>query len=121
MWRVYKMIDEDRRRAVLSLNARLKQSYDESWIIEGVFHLLYMLSLTCEQDGTDLFDVEAVTERYEAVKEQIDAFMVQNRGQAAYRIFRSATTKKLLARFARSRQLSLNLNLPVVPATTLRR
>jgi hypothetical protein len=121
MWRIYKMIDEDRRRAVLSLNARLKQSYDESWIIEGVFHLLYMLSLTCEQDGTDLFNVEAVTERYEAVKEQIDAFMIQNRGQAAYRIFRSATTKKLLARFARSRQLSLNLNLPVVPAATLRR
>ncbi|MDM7927122.1 AIPR family protein [Blastomonas fulva] len=109
MWRIYKMVDDDRRRAIAAMNSRIKQTYDESWIIEGVFHILYMLSLKCEQEGTSLYDPEEVEKHYTAVKSQIDEFMVQNRGQAAYRVFRSAVTKQMLARFARGQQLSLPL------------
>lgn len=72
-----------------------------------------MLSLKCEADGTSIFDYDAVADHYEGVKEQIDEFMSQNRGQAAYRVFRSAMTKQLLARFARAKQLSLDLPEPV--------
>ncbi|MCF4127561.1 AIPR family protein [Methylobacterium sp. SyP6R] len=109
MWRIYKMVDGDRRRTIASINSRLKKTYDESWIIEGVFHILYMLSLTCEQEGTPIFDLDAVEKHYAPVKEQIDEFMMLNRGEAAYRVFRSAMTKQLLARFSRGRQLSLAL------------
>lgn len=115
MWRIYRMVDDDRRRALAALNSRLKRTYDESWIIEGVFHILYMLSLACEQEGTSLFDSEVVEKHYSSVKAQIDEFMAQNKGQAAYRVFRSAMTKQLLARFARAQQLSLALE-PVEPA-----
>lgn len=107
LWRIYKMVDEDRRKAISALNSRLKQNYDEAWIIEGVFHILFMLSLTCEQEGTDLYDVAGVEAHYASVKSQLDDFMAQNKGKAAYRIFRSAVTKQLLARFARAQQLSL--------------
>lgn len=112
MWRIYKLVDDDRRRAITGLNSRLKQTYDEAWIIEGVFHILYMLSLTCEKQGTSLFDYSGVEANYASVKAQIDEFMAQNKGQAAYRIFRSAMTKQLLARFATGQQLSLKLEPP---------
>lgn len=112
MWRIYKLVDNDRRRAITGLNSRLKQTYDEAWIIEGVFHILYMLSLTCEKEGTSLFDYVGVEALYASVKAQIDDFMSQNKGQAAYRIFRSAMTKQLLARFATGQQLSLKLEPP---------
>ena len=114
MWRIYRMVDDDRRRALAALNSRLKRTYDESWIIEGVFHILYMLSLTCEQEGASLYDHAEVEKHYASVKAQIDEFMAQNRGQAAYRVFRSAMTKQLLARFARGHQLSLALE-PMQP------
>lgn len=109
MWRIYKMVDNDRRRAIADLNSKLKRTYDESWIIEGVFHILYMLSLTCEQQGTRIYEYNEVEKHYDSVKSRIDDFMSQHRGQAAYRIFRSAMTKQLLARFSRGHQLTLNL------------
>lgn len=112
MWRVYRMVDDDRRRALAALNSRLKRTYDESWIIEGVFHILYMLSLACEQEGTSLFNPVEVKRHYETVKAQIDGFMAQNSGRAAYRVFRSAMTKQLLARYARGHQLTLELEPP---------
>lgn len=109
------MVDDDRRRALAALNSRLQKTYDESWIIEGVFHILYMLSLTCEQEGTSPYDHAEVEKHYFAVKAQIDGFMAQNRGQAAYRVFRSAMTKQLLARFARGQQLTLALEAGTCP------
>ena len=112
MWRIYRVVDDDRRRALAALNSRLKRTYDESWIIEGVFHILYLLSLTCEQEGTSLYDYVEVEKHYAGVKAQIDEFMTQNKGQAAYRVFRSAMTKQLLARFSRGHQLTLDLESP---------
>ena len=110
MWKIYKMVDEDRRKAVMALNSRLKKSYDETWIIEGVFHLLYMLSLKSDQNGTDIFDFSQVERYYEDVKSQIEEFMLKNKGQAAYRVFRSSITKRLLAQHAAAEQLSFNLD-----------
>lgn len=112
MWQIYRMVDEDRRKAISALDSRLKQTYDESWIIEGVFHILYLLSLTCEREGTGIYDFSGVEKHYASVKSTIDDFMAQNKGQAAYRIFRSAMTKQLLVRFTRGQQLNLALEPP---------
>lgn len=109
MWRIYRMIDEDRRQAITTMGSRLKQNYDEAWIIEGVFHILFMLSLKCEQEGSDIFKYEQAEKHYSAVREQINEFMNHNKGQAAYRVFRSSITKQLLAKFIRERQLRLPL------------
>ncbi|MEO1489684.1 MAG: AIPR family protein, partial [Pseudomonadota bacterium] len=109
IWKLYRLVDDDRRKTLALMNSRIRGSYDESWIVEGVFHLLFMLSLTAEGEGTDLFDFEAVQHHYEGVKQQIDEFMMQNPGQAAYRVFRSSMTKRLLTRFAKSKQLDLPL------------
>ncbi|RZI97640.1 MAG: hypothetical protein EOO54_29640, partial [Haliea sp.] len=115
MWRIYRMIDGDRRQAIAAMASRLKQTYDESWIIEGVFHILFMLSLKCEQEGANLFNYDEAESHYAAVREQINEFMSHQKGQAAYRVFRSAATKKLLARFLREQQLKL----PLEPQETM--
>ncbi|MEQ1549544.1 MAG: hypothetical protein ABL918_13000, partial [Chakrabartia sp.] len=109
LWKIYKFIDEDRRRAMSAMNSKTSKTYEESWLIEGVFHLLYMLSCKCDADGTNIFEYNAVVKHYEVVKTEVDEFMAQNPGQAAYRVFRSAITKRLLTQFARSRQLALDL------------
>jgi hypothetical protein len=107
LWKIYKMVDSDRRRALSEASIVSKKSYDESWIIEGVFHVLYMLSMKIESEGDDIFDAEAAFKKYHSVKDNIDEFMRQNSGVAAYRIFRSAKTKKLLVRFSKGMQLDL--------------
>lgn len=109
MWRIYRMVDDDRRQAIAAMGSRLKQNYDEAWVIEGVFHILYMLSLKCEQEGTNIFNYDDAESHYATVREQINDFMNHNKGQAAYRIFRSAVTKQLLAKFVREQQLRLPL------------
>lgn len=111
MWRVYRMVDDDRRQAIAAMGSRLKQNYDEAWIIEGVFHILFVLSLKCEQEGSNIFNYDEVEKHYASVREQINEFMSHNKGQAAYRVFRSAVTKQLLAKFLREQQLKLPLEL----------
>jgi hypothetical protein len=109
IWKIYKFVDEDRRRAMSAMNSRITKTFEESWLIEGVFHLMYMLSCKCDAEGTSIFDFDAVINQYEVVKTQVDEFMAENPGQAAYRVFRSAATKRLLTQFARSKQLLLDL------------
>ncbi|WP_143874512.1 AIPR family protein, partial [Nostoc linckia] len=110
IWKIYRLVDDDRRRALAMMNSRVAQDYDEAWLVEGVFHLLYMLSLRCESEGEDIFNFDAATRHYEAVKTQVDDFIAQNPGRAAYRVFRSSVTKRLLAQFSHSRQMELPLD-----------
>jgi hypothetical protein len=109
IWKIYKFVDEDRRRAMSAMNSRITKTFEESWLIEGVFHLMYMLSCKCDAEGISIFDFEEFIKQYEEVKNQVDEFMAQNPGQAAYRVFRSAATKRLLTQFARSKQFQLDL------------
>lgn len=97
---------------MVAMNSRISKTYEESWLIEGVFHLMYMLSCKCDAEGTDIFDFDAVIVHYGVVRSQVDEFMAQNPGQAAYRVFRSAITKRLLTQFTRSKQLPLDLGDP---------
>lgn len=107
MWKIYKMVDDDRRKALASLNSRTSRPYEEDWIIEGVFHILFMLGQQCEIKGLDRFDPSAVENEYQEVKAILDEFMQKNGNQASYRVFRSAHTKRLLARDITSKQLAL--------------
>ena len=105
IWTIYKNVEADRQRIIKLISGRLQERYTESWIIEGVFHILYMLSLKSETSGVDLFDTTSVLAQYEAVKAEIDQFVQGHQGTAAYRIFRSAYTKGLLAKLAAGQQM----------------
>lgn len=107
IWRIYKTVEEDRQKTIKEMSSGLKRRYDEAWIIEGVFHILYMLSLKTEASGGEIFDVAEALKHYEDVKNEIEKFVDNQRGTAAYRIFRSAYTKGLLAKVASGQQLHL--------------
>ncbi len=88
----------------------MSRSYEESWIVEGIFHILYLLSVKCDQGGTDLFDADEVLKHYSSVKEDIDEFVKNNPNKAAYRIFRSSLTKRLLVKYSNAKQFDLPLD-----------
>lgn len=108
IWKIYKTVEEDRQKTIKVMSGGLRRSYDEAWIIEGVFHILYMLSLKTETSGGNLFDSTDALNHYEEVKAEIDKFISNHRGIAAYRIFRSAYTKGLLAKVAAGQQLQFD-------------
>jgi len=105
IWKVYRHVEDDRQKTIKVISGGLRRRYDEAWIIEGVFHILYMLSLKTEAAGGDIFDSAQVMTHYEEVKNEIEKFITNHRGTAAYRIFRSAYTKGLLAKVAAGQQL----------------
>lgn len=105
IWEIYKSVENDRQMTLKLMSSGLKRSYDEAWIIEGVFHILYMLSLKSEASGGDIFDRQTVMAHYQEVKSEIEGFVLSNKGTAAYRIFRSAYTKGLLAKVASGQQM----------------
>jgi len=108
IWKIYKQVEQDRQKTIRTMANGLKKRYDEAWIIEGVFHILYMLSLKTEASGGDIFNEKEVIGHYEDVKSEIEKFVDNHRGTAAYRIFRSAHTKGLLAKVAAGQQLKLD-------------
>lgn len=108
VWRIYKKVEEDRQKTLKVMSGGLRKRYDEAWIIEGVFHILYMLSLKTEASGGDIFAYDEVIAHYDEVKSEIERFVDNHRGTAAYRIFRSAYTKGLLAKVAAGQQLTFD-------------
>ena len=108
IWTIYKTIERDRQITIRTMSNGLKDRYEEAWIIEGVFHILYMLSLKAEASGTHLYDVPAVMSHYQEVIDEIGQFVKIHKGTAAYRIFRSAYTKGLLAKVAAGQQLQFD-------------
>lgn len=110
IWRIYRKVEEDRQKTLKVMSGGLRRRYDEAWIIEGVFHILYMLSLKAEASGGDIFDYEQVMTHYEEVKNEIEKFVANHKGTAAYRIFRSAYTKGLLAKVASGQQLTFDFS-----------
>jgi hypothetical protein len=106
IWRIYKFIESEKRVRIQSLNNKIDVNKDEIWIIEGVYHILFMLNLNAEARGVDIYDYEAVIAGYDDVKSLMSNYFKQNRGTAAYRLFRSSDTKAKLARFASPNQLS---------------
>ena len=109
LWKIYRAIEADRQLAIKSMTSDLSRTYEEAWIVEGIFHILYLLSVKCDQSGTDIFDADSVLEYYNSVKEDIDEFVKRNPSNAAYRIFRSSLTKRLLVRYSNAKQYDLPL------------
>lgn len=107
MWNIYRHVENDRQIAIRNMTSTVAKTYEESWIVEGIFHILYLLSVKCEQSGTDIFDTDSALEHYGVVKEDIDDFIKQNPNRAAYRIFRSSITKRLLVQYSNAKQYDL--------------
>ncbi|OYQ35549.1 hypothetical protein CHU95_07425 [Niveispirillum lacus] len=105
----HKLVEEIERRrndALLSLRESNLAKFSEHWLTEGLYHVLYQMSLICERDrrNLEIYD-EAVLGIEEAIK-TVDEFFSKQERASAYRVFRSATTKRELY-IASGQQLSL--------------
>lgn len=110
IWKIYRFIEDDRQKTLKVMASGLRRRYEEAWIIEGIFHILYMLSLKTEASGEIIFNPSEVLKQYDSVKADIEQFIDNHKGTAAYRIFRSAYTKGLLAKVSLGQQMHFDFH-----------
>jgi hypothetical protein len=92
------MIEERRQLAKQRQHLADKSRYDEHWIIEGGFHVLYVIGLLCERDGLDRSDLRRAASRLNEAIEIVGEFVAKHPGVAAYRLFRTVGTAEALSR-----------------------
>jgi hypothetical protein len=91
-------IEERREFARHRLRSIERKRYHEEWILEGHFHVLFVLGLICERDEIELFDVSAATLRLNEAVALVGDFVDRHSNVAAYRLFRAVDTTEQLAK-----------------------
>jgi hypothetical protein len=91
---------QDKKRTALAYQRRIsRDSFEEAWIIEGAFHVLFVVGEFMRRKGIDL------TNATEALKMVDDAFDVvtqlvqQQQRTSAYRLFRLTSSKERILNF----------------------
>lgn len=102
-------IDLENRKNIVtqSMKSITQPHYSEEWIIEGIFHVLYMVGLLCERDGIALEEYEQAKNKIEEAIQTIGAYVDMHGKVSAYRMFRSAGTKERLRIFQPAKQIEL--------------
>ncbi len=105
--KLYQDIEQQKNLVLQNMKTKLQAHYSEAWIVEGIFHVLYMVGHLCERDSIALEEYkEAQTKVAEAIQ-IVDTFVQKQKGASAYRIFRSAGTKNALKIFSPAQQTEM--------------
>jgi len=107
---LYEEVLKRRNQAAQKMKQVNGNIYSESWMIEGTYHLLFVVGALCKRDNEDLGDLQVALNRVEEAIQIISEFMRQNTKAAAYRIFRSTSTRDQLSALIQPRQLTLGLD-----------
>ena len=108
--KLYQEIEERKILAKKKLKNRLSGSYDEAWIIEGMYHVMFMVCVLCEQRGVEPCNFEEAVKLIPDAMQRVSNFVKAQKNASAYRIFRAASTKNILRSINPPEQLSLSLN-----------
>lgn len=108
-YRLYEEIEHRKDIAKQKMRSKVSREYGEQWIIEGAFHVLFVVHLLCGRDNivSDEFE-EASTKIDEAIS-LVSDYVQKQKGVSAYRLFRSSITKERLKAFSPAQQMELNL------------
>jgi hypothetical protein len=80
---------ERRRREALAWQASVaRNSFEESWIIEGHFHLLFVVGELMRRAGTGLDDTAVAVSLIDQASEIVAKYVENNKRVASYRLFR---------------------------------
>ncbi len=102
------MIEDRRQLAKLRLRSIERNRYQEEWILEGHFHVLFVLGLICDRDGVELSDLKGAALRLNEAVELVAEFARRHSNVAAYRLFRTRTTSGELEKLvAKTKQIDL--------------
>lgn len=110
-WKVFEPIEAEVRAAAAQQRSISKNSYEEDWIIEGRFHVLFVVGQLMALSGAPLHDLAKALGYLPRAKRVVSDFATENRDIPSYRLFRlSKTTRELRKRipdYADLGQLSL--------------
>ena len=95
-YRCYKKIEYERQKAVHWQKSALRNSFAETWIIEGHFHILFVVGELMRRKGLELSDFNAAESLVEEAYSIVDRFVKLNPAVASYRLFRLKTSKSAL-------------------------
>lgn len=88
---------EIRRQAALQWQASIsRNSYEESWIVEGHFHVLFVVGELLRRTGRSLSDKEAAVSLIDTAIGIIQKFVSSHRETASYRLFRLASSREAI-------------------------
>ena len=109
---------QDRKRTALAYQRQItRTSFEEAWIIEGAFHVLFVVGELLQRKGHDLTNTEAACEQIEPAFEIIEQLVQLHPKTSAYRLFRLASSREHILSLlpsGTSRSISPHqLNLPL--------
>lgn len=96
--KLFERLQIDRNAARAWQRSVARNSYSESWILEGYFHVLYCLGLLLKRRGIPLHDQDKALSFFDLAKDMVKIFVEKHPSESAYRIFRSSTSVAELRR-----------------------
>ncbi|WP_075288940.1 AIPR family protein [Pararhizobium arenae] len=113
-------IEKRRQEAIHWQSSITRSSYEESWIIEGHFHVLFVVGELLRRSGKSLADKDSAVALIDTAVSAVQKFVHANKGTASYRLFRLATSREGLLKlldgdndrpsFSYPQQLSMDWN-----------
>ncbi len=115
IWKLYSFIEDKRRLALdqskAAVSSRASSLAETIWVIEGLYHLAYMVRRLAERRGISPFDSEKLIPLVEEANAKISSYVQRRPGVSFYRLFRTARTKEsLFQEVFQHEQMRLDLN-----------
>lgn len=86
---------QDRKRTALAYQRHISRtSFEEAWIIEGAFHVLFVIGELLRRKGQDLSDADAALAEVDNAFEIVGQFVTLHPRTSAYRLFRLSSSKE---------------------------
>lgn len=92
MLKIYREISNRREKALALQKSLAKNSFEETWLVEGHFHVLFVVSELMKRQKVSLSDYEAGLNFLDSAVEIVDEFS-KTANKAAYRTFRLVNSK----------------------------
>ncbi|WP_454745603.1 AIPR family protein [Ciceribacter selenitireducens] len=108
----YKEIERRRQEALQWQSSVSKNSYEESWIIEGHFHVLFVVGELLRRKRTSLGHIDDALALIESAMTTVHQFVMQHKGTASYRLFRLSSSREALLRLLDGSNTEPNLSYP---------
>lgn len=86
---------QDRKRTALAYQKQItRRTFDEAWIIEGAFHVLFAVGEMMRRAGRDLSNTEAALSFVDSAFDVVNQYVQSHTKTSAYRLFRLASSKE---------------------------
>ena len=96
---IHEEIERQRAPAIEKQRLRARSSFDEHWIIEGHYHVLFVVGELMRDKNFNLADSSRAIAFIPQAIEIVGEFAARNSHRASYRLFRLTSSKSELLRF----------------------